>query len=299
MKILITGGTGLIGRALCRELHARGCTLTVLSRAPATVAEKCGGDVTALASLDDWRAGDAFDAVVNLAGAPIADRRWTAKRKRVLWSSRVTITEKLAAKIATVESPPRALISASAVGYYGDTGAREVDESAPPGSDFGAKLCVAWEAAAAAIESTGVRVCIARTGIVLSRSGGMLTRMLPVFKFGLGARIGGGEQYLSWIHIDDYIDMLCRLLFDDAHRGAYNLCAPAAVTNAEFTVQLARALHRPAVLRAPAVVIKAALGEASLLLLGGQRVTPARLLAAGHPFRYATLDDALAALIKP
>lgn len=298
MKILITGGTGLIGRALCRALRERGCDITVLSRAPATVAGKCGATVNALASLDGWLPGD-FDAVVNLAGASIADRRWTAARKKILWDSRVELTEKLTAKIAAadVDARPRVLISASAVGFYGDCGAHEVDESAPPGDDFGARMCAAWEAAARAAGDADVRVCTMRTGIVLSRDGGMLARMLSAFRLGLGARIGDGRQYLSWIHIADHIDMLCKLLFDDAHHGAYNLCAPAPVCNAEFTARLAAALHRPAVLRAPAVVINAALGEASVLLLGGQRATPARLLDAGCRFQYATLDDALAALV--
>lgn len=297
MKILITGGTGLIGRALCRELLTRGCSLTVLSRAPATVAEKCAADVQALASLDDWRPDRHFDAVVNLAGAPIADRRWTAARKKILWESRVELTARLVTKIAAAEVAPRVLISGSAVGFYGDCGDREVDESAPAGDDFGARMCEAWEAAAGRAEASGVRVCRLRTGIVLSRAGGILARMLPAFKLGLGARIGDGQQWLSWIHIDDAVDMLCRLLFDDAHHGAYNLCAPAPVRNAEFTARLARALHRPAVLRAPAFAINAALGEASVLLLGGQRAAPSRMLDTGYRFQYATLDEALTALV--
>lgn len=297
MKVLITGGTGLIGRALCRVLRARDCDITVLSRRPAAVAGKCGAAVRAFGSLDDWRAGENFDAVVNLAGAPIADRRWSAARKRVLWDSRVALTEALVEKIAAAEAPPRVLLSGSAVGFYGDCGDAEVTESAPPGDDFGARMCAAWEQSARAAEAAGVRVCTLRTGLVLSRDGGMLARQLPAFRLGLGARLGDGRQWHSWIHIDDHIGMLCALLFDDAHRGAFNLCAPAPARNADFTARLARALHRPAVLRAPAVVINAALGEAAVLLLGGQRVLPARLLAAGYHFRYAALNEALAELV--
>lgn len=296
MKVLLTGGTGLIGRALCRALQARGCDLTVLSRRPAAVAARCGG-ARAFGSLDEWRRDEAFDAVVNLAGAPIADRRWSAPRKRVLWDSRVTLTAALAAKIAAAEAQPRVLLSGSAVGFYGDCGDREVDESAPAGADFGARMCAAWEDAARAAEAAGARVCCLRTGLVLSRDGGMLARQLPAFRLGLGARLGAGRQWHSWIHIDDLIGMLCALLFDDAHHGAFNLCAPQPVRNADFTAQLARALRRPAGLRAPAFVINAALGEAAVLLLGGQRVRPARLLDAGYPFRYAALDEALAALV--
>ena len=303
MKILITGGTGLIGRALCRELLARDCELTVLSRRPATVAQRCGATVNALASLDDWRPGDPgrhFDAVINLAGAPIADRRWSARRKQILWDSRVALTEKLAEKIAAAEAPPRVLLSGSAVGFYGDCGDRELDEFAPAGGDFGARMCDAWEsaarAAAAAVESP-MRVCCLRTGIVLSRDGGMLARMLPAFKLGLGAQLGDGRQWLSWIHIDDHIGMLCALLFDDAQHGAFNLCAPAPARNADFTAQLASALRRPAALRAPAWAINAALGEAACLLLGGQRVTPSRMLAAGYQFRHPTLAAALTVLL--
>jgi len=298
MKVLLTGGTGLIGRALCRALRARDCDLTVLSRRPAAVVSRCAG-ARAFASLDDWRGGEAFDAVVNLAGAPIADRRWSAARKRVLWDSRVALTEALVEKIAATatEARPRVLLSGSAVGFYGDCGDAEVSESAPAGDDFGARMCAAWEQAARAAEAAGVRVCCLRTGLVLSRDGGMLARQLPAFRLGLGARIGDGRQWHSWIHIDDLIDMLCALLFDDAHRGAFNLCAPQPVRNADFTAQLARALHRPAVLRAPAVVINAALGEAAVLLLGGSRVLPSRMRDAGYQFRYAALDEALAALV--
>lgn len=296
MNILVTGGTGLIGRALCRALLERGCEITVLSRRPATVAERCGA-VRAIHSLDQWRPGDKYDAVINLAGAPIAGGRWTTRRKRALWDSRVALTERLVEKIAAADARPGVLLSGSAVGFYGDSGDLEVTESAPAGDDFGARLCEAWERAARRAEDLGVRVCLLRTGLVLSRAGGLLARMLPPFRLGLGARLGDGAQWMSWIHIDDQVAMMVKLLFEDAHCGAYNLCAPAPVRNADFTARLAAAVHRPAVLFAPAPVIHAALGEAACLLLGGQRAAPARMTAAGYRFRHAALDGALRQLL--
>lgn len=298
MNILLTGGTGLIGRALCRALLERGCQITVLSRRPATVAERCGA-VRAIQSLEQWRPGDGYDAVINLAGAPIVGGRWSARRKRVLWDSRVELTERLVEKIAAFDADarPRVLISGSAVGFYGDSGEREVTEGDPPGDDFGARLCEAWERAARRAEDLGARVCLLRTGLVLSRAGGMLARMLPPFRLGLGARLGDGAQWMSWIHIDDQIAMMVKLLFEDAHHGAYNLCAPEPARNADFTARLAAAVHRPAVLFAPAPVIQAALGEAACLLLGGQRAAPARMTAANYRFRHAALDGALQQLL--
>ncbi|MDD9874069.1 MAG: TIGR01777 family oxidoreductase [Gammaproteobacteria bacterium] len=296
MNILLTGGTGLIGRALCRALLERGCEITVLSRRPATVGERCGA-VRAIHSLDQWRPGDRYDAVINLAGAPIVGGRWSARRKRTLWDSRVALTEALVEKIAAAGTRPGALLSGSAVGFYGDSGDLEVTESAPAGDDFGARLCDAWEQAARRAEDLGVRVCLLRTGLVLSRAGGMLARMLPPFRLGLGARLGDGSQWMSWIHIDDQVAMMVKLLFEDAHHGAYNLCAPEPVRNADFTARLAAAVHRPAVLFAPAPVIHAALGEAACLLLGGQRAAPARMTAADYRFRHAALDGALQQLL--
>jgi len=296
VNILLTGGTGLIGRALCRALLERGCEITVLSRRPATVGERCGA-VRAIRSLDQWRPGDRYDAVINLAGAPIVGGRWSARRKRTLWDSRVALTEALVEKIAAAGTRPGALLSGSAVGFYGDSGDLEVTESAPAGDDFGARLCDAWEQAARRAEDLGVRVCLLRTGLVLSRAGGMLARMLPPFRLGLGARLGDGSQWMSWIHIDDQVAMTVKLLFEDTHHGAYNLCAPEPVRNTDFTARLAAAVHRPAVLFAPAPVIHAALGEAACLLLGGQRAAPARMTAADYRFRHAALDGALQQLL--
>ncbi len=297
MRILITGGTGLIGRHLCKGLLAEGHELTVFSRNPGSVPAKCGAGVHAMAALAEWKADKAFDAVINLAGEPIVDARWTEQRKQVLWASRVSLTEELVRRIAAAEQKPAVLLSGSAVGYYGGQGDVELDESFRAGTDFPAKLCVGWEAAASAAETLGVRVCLSRTGLILSKEGGLLGRMLPPFKLGLGARVGDGNQWMSWVHIDDYVTMAMRLLHDQQMRGAYNMTSPAPVTNREFTAALAAVLRRPAPFVAPATLVKLSLGEAAAMLLEGQRVVPARMLAAGQTFRFEKVEDALKDLL--
>ncbi|MDO8650985.1 MAG: TIGR01777 family oxidoreductase [Undibacterium sp.] len=298
MRILITGGTGLIGRRLCVALTALGHDLTVLSRQPMSVKEKCGPAVTALASLTDWTSEQSFDAIINLAGEPIVDARWTEKRKRKLLASRIGLTEQLVAKIAQARYKPAVMLSGSAVGYYGDSGERELDETASAGQDFSAELCAAWEAAASQIISNGTRLCLLRTGLVLDAEGGILHKMLLPFKLALGARLGDGRQWMSWIHIDDYVAVVLMLLLREDASGVYNMTAPQPVNNAEFTQRLAAALHRPALFVAPAWALRLAMGEMALLLLGGQRVYPRSLLALGYTFRYPTLALALNSLLK-
>lgn len=293
MHIFITGGTGLIGRQLCKALLAEGCELTVLSRNPASVRVKCGAGVNAMASLAEWQPDQAFDAVINLAGEPIVDARWTAQRKQVLWESRITLTEELVRHIAAAKRKPAVLLSGSAVGYYGDRGDVALDESMSAGGDFAAQLCKAWEDAAKAAENAGVRVCLLRTGLVLSRDGGLLGKMLLPFKLGLGARLGDGKQWMSWVHIDDYVAMVLRLLRDEQTGGPYNMTAPQPVTNAEFTAALAAELHRPALFFAPAMLLKLAMGERSCLLLEGQKVLPVKMERARFRFVYTNLADAL------
>ncbi|MDH4235081.1 MAG: TIGR01777 family oxidoreductase [Gallionella sp.] len=293
MQILITGGTGLIGKQLCKALLKEGHELTVLSRNPASVPAKCGAGVHAMAALRDWHSGQAFDAVINLAGEPIVDARWTAERKRVLWSSRVTLTGELVKHIASAGHKPAVLLSGSAVGYYGNRGDSEMYEAADAGGDFAARLCKSWEAAALGAEREGVRVCLLRTGLILSNKGGLLGRMLLPFKLGLGARLGDGRQWMSWVHIDDYVAMVLRLLHDAEASGPYNMTAPQPVTNAEFTAALAKALHRPALFVAPAQLLKLVMGERSCLLLEGQKVLPGEMTVAGYQFKFSKLDDAL------
>ena len=297
MHILITGGTGLIGRRLCRALLAEGHELTVFSRNPASVSAKCGAQVHAWASLAEWHPALSFDAVINLAGEPIIDKRWTAQRKQVLWDSRVTLTEELVRRIAAAERKPSVLLSGSAVGYYGNGGDLMLDETSAVGEGYAAELCKAWEEAARVAESIGVRVCLLRTAPVLSNDGGMLARMLPPFKLGLGARLGDGKQWMSWVHIEDYAAMVLRLLRDEQTHGPYNMAAPNPVTNAEFTATLAAALHRPAFFAAPVPLLKLAMGESASLLLEGQRVLPKKMEAVHYRFTFPTLAEALRDLV--
>jgi len=297
MNILITGGTGLIGRALCRALLAEGHTLTVFSRHPETVPAKCGAGVQALASLDEWTADRYFDAVINLAGEPIVDAAWTERRKQVLRDSRIALTRQLVARIAQAEQRPAVLLSGSAVGYYGGRGDRELVETSGPGDDFPAQLCMDWEAAALEAENLGVRVCLLRTGLILSKDGGLLARMLPPFRLGLGARLGDGKQWMSWIHIDDYVKYLLHLLQDEQLSGPFDMTTPQPVTNAEFTRILAMVLHRPAPFSAPVAMLKLAMGERAALVLEGQRVLPARLRASGVQCTYPDLESALRAIL--
>jgi uncharacterized protein (TIGR01777 family) len=293
MRILITGGTGLIGKQLCKALLAEGHDLTVLSRNPASVPAKCGTGVHAIGALGEWLSGQAFDAVINLAGEPIADVPWSKARKQVLWDSRVTLTQELVRHIVLAAHKPAVLLSGSAVGYYGNRGDEEMYEAADPGTDFPARLCKAWEDAARAAEPAGVRVCLLRTGLILSKQGGLLGRMVPAFKLGMGARLGDGKQWLSWVHIDDYVAMVLKLLHDTHASGPYNMTAPQPATNAEFTAALAKALHRSAPFAAPASLLKLALGERACMVLEGQKVLPGKMTADGYRFKFPNLGAAL------
>lgn len=296
MNILLTGGTGLIGAALCRRWSADGHRLWVLSRDPAQVAARCGAGVEGIGSLAALQEVP-LDAVVNLAGAPIADRPWTRARRRLLRDSRIALTDDLVAWLAQREQRPAVLISGSAVGWYGDGGERVLDEDTPPGSDFAATLCRDWEASACRAESLGIRVVRVRTGLVLAPRGGFLGRLLPAFRLGLGGPLGHGRQWMPWIHLDDQIGLIDFLLHSPDAAGPYNACAPGPVRNRAFVRALGRCLHRPVWLPAPAPVLRLALGELSGLLLGGQRAVPARAEAAGYAFRFTELESALADLL--
>ena len=295
MNILLTGGTGLIGRALCRRLLTEGHQLTVWSRRPAEVPSLCGAQVKGVAELEQLD-GQAFDAVVNLAGAPIADKPWTAKRKAELWASRVSLTEQLVQWIGRQSEKPAVLVSGSAVGWYGDGGSAEITKQSPPRSEYTHTLCDAWEAAAKRANSYGVRLCIMRTGLVLATKDGFLDRLKLPFKLGLGGPIGGGEHYMPWVHLDDVVSLIVWMLQIPDCRGPYNATAPHPATNREFVRALGKALHRPAFIPLPGFVLKLALGEMSRLLLTGQRALPAKAEAEGFSFKYPHLDKALAAV---
>ncbi len=293
MKLLVTGGTGFIGRQLCQALVSEGNRVTVFARDPEKGERILGKQVDFVADLGELVPSDRFDAIVNLAGAPVFGGRWTAKRKQAIRDSRIGTTAKLVSFVARSEYKPKVLISGSAIGYYGDQGDRSLDESAPGRPEFSHELCRDWEAEAGKVREQGVRLCIVRTGLVVGKGGGFLQPMLLPFRLGLGGRLGSGEQWISWIHMDDYLAMIRRLLEDDSLEGVFNATAPNPVTNREFTETLARVLHRPALLPMPAWVVRLLLGEMSGLLLGGQRVLPVRFQQAGFQFRYPELEPAL------
>jgi uncharacterized protein (TIGR01777 family) len=297
MDILMTGGTGSIGRVLCRQLLKQGHKLTVLSRKPQTVKSICGEGVESIVSLADLPPSTRFDAIINLSGEVVVGPYWTENRKKVLWDSRVGITEQLLDFIAKAEIKPSVLINASAVGFYGNGGENVIDEDSTGSGGFAHQLCDGWEKAAAKAEEFGVRVCVIRIGLVLMPHGGMLKSMLPSFRLGLGARIGNGRQWMPWIHYLDLVAMIEYLLAKPNLRGAYNGVSPNPVTNREFTASLAKSLHRPALLFVPAFILKLAMGEMGQLLLEGQRAMPKRFLEAGFEFRYPQLDSALAEII--
>lgn len=298
MRIAITGSTGLIGSALAASLLGDGHTVVrLVRRAPRSQSEVRWEPQSAGGGLSP-AALSGLNAVIHLAGAPIAGGRWTEARKAELRASRIQSTTAVVAAMTSAAAPPAALLCGSAIGWYGDTGDRQVDETAPAGPGFLAGLVQDWEAAARAAQSAGIRVVSMRSGIVLSGQGGMLARLAPLFRFGLGARIGSGSQFISWIALTDEVRAI-RFLLDHAEAtGPVNLTAPAPVTNAAFTAALARTLGRPAPLRIPAPVLRTALGEVSSELLTGARVLPRKLQAAGFEFRYPGIADALAAEMR-
>ncbi len=294
MNILITGGTGFIGRTLCPALLSAGHSVTVYSRCRDKVTSILGNEVRPLDALSDLSADDHFDAIINFAGAPIFDRKWTNERKRVLMESRIGTTQQLLEYIIRAKTKPSVLLSGSAIGFYGDQGDTVLDESAVGKDDFGHRLCAAWEDEAGAAEMHGVRVCLLRTGLVIGKNGGFLKPMILPYKLGLGGKLGTGSQWMPWIHIDDYVAICQYLLNNSALEGIFNLTAPHPVTNREFTRTLAKQLNRPAFLSIPSWFLKLILGEMAELLLGSQRVIPKRLMDSNFKFRHATLESALA-----
>lgn len=269
-----------------------------LVRTPPTASDEIRWDPVAPDGGLDPAALSGLDAVVHLSGAPVAGGRWTAARKQVLRSSRIGSTRALVRAMLAASDPPRALLSGSAIGWYGDTGDRAVDETAPAGRGFLPTLVTDWEAAAEPASAGGIRVVCLRSGVVLSSRGGMLRPLLPAFRLGLGARVGAGRQYLSWISLTDHLRAVLFLLGRADISGPVNLTAPVPATNAEFTRALAAAAHRPAPFALPAPAVRLALGELSAELLGSSRVLPARLQEAGFRFDFAEIGPALADAVR-
>lgn len=296
MRLLVTGGTGFIGRALCAECPE----VTVLTRNPAAAAQSLPG-----ARIIPWdplrppptEAWDGVEGVVHLAGESIAEGRWTAAKKQRLRTSRVDATAQLVAGMLAAPKPPRVLVAASAIGFYGARDDEQLDERSPPGDDFLARLCQDWEAASAPAADAGVRVVHLRIGIVLEKNGGALGKMLLPFRLGLGGRMGNGQQWMSWIHRADLLGLIRHALADDRVRGPLNAVAPQPVRNIEFTQTLARVLHRPAFFPMPGIALRVVLGEFGQFLLDSQRVLPRAAMQGGYQFEYSELATALQAIL--
>ncbi|MEE1755175.1 TIGR01777 family oxidoreductase [Streptomyces sp. SP18CS02] len=292
-RIAITGSTGLIGTALVRSLRADGHDVVRLVRRPARTGDEVEWDPAR--QYVDAAGLVGCDAVVHLAGAGVGERRWTEAYKREIRDSRVLGTTAVAQALASLDTPPEVLLCGTALGYYGDTGARAVDEAAPSGKGFLPSVCVEWEAAAAAAEEAGIRVAYARTGLVVAREGGAWGRLFPIFRAGLGGRLGSGEQYWSFISLHDEVAALRHILDTETLSGPVNLTAPHPVTNREVTAAMGRVLRRPTPFPVPAPALRIALGDFAEDVLGSQRVLPRRLLDSGFRFAFPTIDAAIAA----
>ena len=311
MKVLVSGSTGLVGTALTKALARQGHTVCRLIRPTTQIGPESAGGFDVSWNPETGALGGAAvgaDAVVHLSGASVAVKRWSLKRKEVLLSSRINTTRALVAALGRMSAKPAVLISASAVGYYGDRGDEILTEESSAGDDFPARLAKGWEQEAQKAETFGTRVALARFGVILAREGGALPMMMAPFRFGLGGRIGSGKQWVAWISLADVVGALLRLLSGTPIRGAVqfapisgpvNVVSPEPVTNAEFTEELARAMHRPALIPAPAFVLRLALGEmADALLMASQRAVPKKLVESGYQFQHPDLGSALAAALQ-
>jgi uncharacterized protein (TIGR01777 family) len=309
MNILMTGATGLVGTALVKTFAAEGHTIYRLTRAETSKASAhepgvldlpwnpSTGEIGGSVGSNLPQVPPNVDAVINLAGAPIVGGRWTEDRKALLRSSRIDTTRGLVRAIAKLDKRRRVLISASAIGYYGNRGDELVTEKSAPGTDFLAELAKEWENEAVKAEGLGVRVVLLRFGIILAKQGGALPKMMMPFKFGLGGMLGSGRQWASWITLQDVVAIIQAALRSDSWKGPVNLVAPEAVRNSDFTKSLAKVMHRPAIFAAPAFALRLAMGEMAETLLGGVRVAPQVLGQHGYRFLHANLDEALKAIL--
>lgn len=299
--ILVTGGTGLIGRRLVEDLTRDGYPVVVLTRSPEKVTDLPDGARPAgwdAETLEGWgNLADGALGIVHLAGESVVGERWTEEKKRRMRSSRVESSRAVARAIEAAETKPRFLLQASAVGYYGSRGDEILTETAEPGDDFLARVSIEWEDATAGVEALGVRRPVLRTGIVLDPEGGALAQMLPPFKLGLGGPLSSGRHFMPWIHRADEVGAIRFLIEQDDATGPYNLTAPHPVRNRELARALGRVLHRPAVLPTPKLVLQLLFGEMAAILLASQRVVPNRLTEAGYAFRFSEIEPALEDLL--
>ncbi|MGW4225325.1 TIGR01777 family oxidoreductase [Streptomyces bauhiniae] len=292
-RIAVTGASGLIGSALVRSLTADGHQVVRLVRREPQGPDEVRWDPQE--SYVDAAGLAGVDAVVNLAGAGIGDKRWTPEYKRMIRDSRVFGTTALAEAAASLPEPPRVFVNGSAIGFYGETGDRIVDEDAPPGEGFLPSVCEEWEEAAAPVREAGVRTAFVRTGLVVSAAGGAWAKMFPLFKAGLGGRLGSGKQYWSYIALHDEVAAIRHILDREDLSGPFNLTAPHPLTNQEITEAMGRVLHRPTPFPVPAAVLKTVLGEMAGDVLGSQRVVPKRLLESGFQFAFPGIEDTIRA----
>ncbi|MDU8923790.1 TIGR01777 family oxidoreductase [Pasteurellaceae bacterium LIM206] len=295
MNIFLTGATGLVGRRLTQVLLAKNHRLTALTRSPEKAKAILPPLVELQNSLTQHRAFDQFDAVINLAGEPIFAKSWTVAQKEKLTRSRVQLTSRLAELINQSENPPHTFISGSATGYYGNRNATMLTEEHPPAESFTGRLCRQWEQAALAARS---RVCLLRTGMVWSENGGALAKMLPLYRLGLGGKLGSGRQYWAWIHIDDMVNAILWLLEHPQCQGAFNLTAPRPVQNGDFNRLLGKALCRPACCAVPEPMLKGILGERAAIILDSQNAVPHKLLSQGFTFQFDNAESAILSLLR-
>ncbi|MCE9552850.1 MAG: TIGR01777 family oxidoreductase [Planctomycetes bacterium] len=300
MRALVTGATGFIGSSLISRLDHP----VVLSRQPEQAEKRLKSYGVKVLGWDSDHepppvaAFEGIDVIFHLAGESVGEGRWNAEKKKRISDSRVNATRMLVETLNVLETPPKVLVSASAIGYYGSRGDQELDETALEGDDFLAEVCFAWEQAALGAEKAGIRVVTVRTGIVLGRGGGALAKMVTPFKLGLGGRLGSGQQWMSWIHIDDEVGLLLHAAEHPEISGAMNLVSPEPVTNRDFTRSLGRALGRPTIFPVPAFALKLAVGQFAEVLLGSQRVVPRVAQDTGYQFHYRQLDQALEQILS-